>query len=696
MSYMTYGSRIFVGSLQRKKLFPHFFIFVDAEIRRQFDNETMNSPRPVVLSTEADHHCKRQHVRVIYLEKKRLVIRRIYFTRRMRGLLVSIVCSASALWSVHQGEKCLSAVASFSLFRSGCRSSLRRCWTTIEPPTSISRLCMQKRGHRVSEVHTANRTDGTRVLLPLLRHLDGQEPNSFIQADVFGSEVERQSCTTQIFSRKQDRPPALRNPLQIDSPLQVMPRKSELLNSKSTVDPVPDSASACVCPPAARRAWPIVESTPTPVAGSRVATVFNRSTSNTEISPYYRRDSRDIEMFRELSPGNADAIAELLRQRYEARLRQRRSNRTDSTAGKKVAETAFWDDLLRVNHQVRVYEQPPLWTRHPDDPIPYQRRLQRRWQDHLVERYGPLGHPYQRAQLLPPGNIEASNSNLTAKEFHALLSRLHQFRSIGNQRLVRRIRLVLQEQGYSLFESDADNCYLWTSGSQCDLGNYTSSFSVAGPREAERLEWFEPDRYYKHCEFVRPPSSNPLRIRQRVLQLMMKFTSAKAVEDFAEALFLEYELFRTYHVGIVHERRRWFLVRQSPKGSKSQRLWSVPALDKILNTTGILSEHNTFGNAASQRVNSLVVELDGMDLLQTGTPEYSCSPLSRPIANRLLARRIQHLVHERTRRREEGMFLEADSIRSELWYSYVSDQRIGERSACSPPNVCSSVVCRIE
>jgi hypothetical protein len=651
--------------------FAHIFIFVHNAIQGQFDNETMNSPCPVVLSTEADHHCRRRHVRAIYLEKKRLVIRRIYFTRRMRGFLVSIAISVSALWSMHQGEKCQSAVASFLLYRSDCRS-----WRTSEP--LISRLAAQKRGQRTaSATHTTNRTDETRVLLPLLRHLDQQDPNAFSHADGFGSEVECQSGATPIFSGKQERPPARRNPLVKGSPLQVTPHKSVLTNSKSAVDPASDTVSACVCLPAARPARKLVESTTSPITPLR-----SRSTSNSEISPYYRRDSRDVEMFRELSPGNADAIADLLRQRYEARLRQRRSNRTDSTAGKKVAETTFWDDLLRINHQVRVYEQPPLWTRHPDDPIPYQRRLQRHWQYHLVERYGPLGHPYQRAQLLPPGNIEASNSNLTVKEFHTLLSRLHQFRSIGNHRLVRRIRLVLQQQGYSLFESDADNCYLWTSGSKCDFGNWTSTFSVADPRGTEGLGWLEPDRYYKPCEFERPPSSNPLRIRQRVLQLMKKFASAKAVEDFAEALFLEYELFRTYHVGIVHERRSWFLVRQSAKGSKYHRLWSVPALDKILNTTGILFEHNTFGNGASQRVNSLIVELDGMDLLQMSNPEYSCSPFSRPIGDRLLARRIQHLVHERTRRREEGMFLEADSIRSELWYSYVSDPRLGERSTC--------------
>jgi hypothetical protein len=110
----------------------------------------------------------------------------------------------------------------------------------------------------------------------------------------------------------------------------------------------------------------------------------------------------------------------------------------------------------------------------------------------------------------------------------------------------------------------------------------------------------------------------------------------------------------TYGVGVNDTTRTWSIGSRFLKSYENE--WKAPTISKI--------------SEMKEKV-SFTHELFQMRR-QFESPNFRRSQNSHSFPNAIVEKRVASMVQERIHKREEGMFLEADAIRRELWSTYVS------------------------
>ena len=136
------------------------------------------------------------------------------------------------------------------------------------------------------------------------------------------------------------------------------------------------------------------------------------------------------------------------------------------------------------------------------------------------------------------------------------------------------------------------------------------------------------------------------------------------------------ELYCTYNVGINDRTRKWsvggrFLTAEDGEGVGVEEWKPQPPQPRIENDDERADEHIRIVRFPSTR-RLLFGDRDERDF--DSETRYRCSSRSLPrtTMSKHSWRRVQALIQDRIHKREEGRFLEADAIRRELWYTYVS------------------------
>jgi len=183
------------------------------------------------------------------------------------------------------------------------------------------------------------------------------------------------------------------------------------------------------------------------------------------------------------------------------------------------------------------------------------------------------------------------------------------------------------------------------------------------------------------------------RVRQRVEQLVRERAEARArgelqttnvageqqqqEEDEYDDDHWARELYCTYNVGINDRTRRWsvggrFLATEDGEGEGlGVEEWKPqPPQQPIIENDGERADEHILRFPSTRRF--LFRDRDERDF--DSETRYRCSSRSPPrtTMSKQSWRRVQALIQDRIHKREEGRFLEADAIRRELWYTYVS------------------------
>jgi len=371
---------------------------------------------------------------------------------------------------------------------------------------------------------------------------------------------------------------------------------------------------------------------------------FDWEEDDAQISPFYRQDNRERND-PSLSPLSDPAgLASLLEQRYHAR-----------RAGN-YAQVSELDRKLKREHRVKAYDHPPIWTRLLTSPPTAFRRRQAQKQTRQMQRaFGPTGHPYRQV-----GEINIVICDLTLTEIHALLQR----------RTLCRANEQFEEADAVLFELSVhgvrlcDNTLQWTADpnvafdKQLDDSSDQRDESPAAVTTALRSSALQ----YTRDALSKPFAQEPVRFQQRVEQLVQARAQAIVRGEIELANDLAVELYCSYNVGINDETLTWSVGCQFLAGVSQ---WNPPPRPT--------KENDVLSNCDANEVpfpSSRLLFGDKEWDFDSAT-RYRCSSQSLPIPTQNKDR-VKVLVQERIHKREEARFLEADALRRELWYTYVS------------------------
>ena len=383
-----------------------------------------------------------------------------------------------------------------------------------------------------------------------------------------------------------------------------------------------------------------------------------------EISPFYRRDKRELEEPSiSLTPLNdPDGLAALLAERHFAR------QVGDYTVVSNL------DRQLKVKHGVKAYDHPPVWTRLlASPPTGFLRRQAQKQSRVMLRAFGPTGHPYQ--ELTGEANdIDSSVwCDLSVSEIHALLQRRTQCRASGLFDEADAIILELTIHGVRV----CDETLQWTIDPKLDFkGRQLASNEniTLGQPSREMENTVATHRGSKlRLQYARDVLSRPLeeestvRVKQRVEQLVQARADALVRGEVHVADSLALELYCSYAVGVNDGTRTWSVGCDfSANGTDLHMSWTPPQrplhhcndsnlVDKTMRTRFPGTKELLFGYRKRKFTN------------ETG---YRCSSKSLPIPEQCKDR-IEDLIQNRIHMREEARFLEADAVRKELWFTYV-------------------------
>jgi hypothetical protein len=353
-----------------------------------------------------------------------------------------------------------------------------------------------------------------------------------------------------------------------------------------------------------------------------------------EVSPYYRRDRRDAH---NPLPPDLPGLQALLQDRYHA-VRQDRGSST----------VAQMDSQLREGYGVVVFDAPPVWTTMVDDPPDWLLRKREAW---LVrgqhERYGPTGHGYRQR-----GPIDPLFCDLELPEIHRLLARRTRLRASGQYEMADAVKLELSVHGIRVLDDSLEF--------SAAVASSLLTPPCPGREEGSNRIQYEEDE-------TRPDDSDGVDAASRLrVQLLVRLrTEAHAIGDDATVSHLDLELFRSYGVRMDDIDRKWYFA----SGNDA----SDTRVDESL-VRAIQRQHNQT-ESDECRANAFTLPLvtlsDVRQAESSTVPAYRLSSSSLTQLMPYFASRIVDLVRERSLKREEGKFLEADSLRRELWRTYV-------------------------
>lgn len=391
-----------------------------------------------------------------------------------------------------------------------------------------------------------------------------------------------------------------------------------------------------------------------------------------EISPFYRRDTRELDAsFIGSMPPLKDpkGLAALLEERYHAR------QSGDYTIVSKV------DRQLKRKHGVKAYDYPPVWTRllssHPTSFL----RRQALKQTRMMRRaFGPTGHPYQQLKGDTATSDQYDSSiwcDLSLSEIHALLQRLSQCRASAMDEEADAIKLELSIHGVRVCHESLQ----WTTDPSIHFPKNLSSPNKHVARDGfsdEMVSDIGPHtvRLPNDLRYCRDALSQPfdgessVRLNQRVEQLVQARADAVVRGEMLVVDSLALELYCSYDVVVNDSTRTWsvgcdFLVN----GTERHVTWIPPLRPPCQSDT---DNNDTVDKTKPVRFPGTHGAIFGSrkrDFVSKTC--YQRSSNSLPIPGQY-KHRVENLIQDRIHMREEARFLEADALRRELWYTYVS------------------------
>jgi hypothetical protein len=390
-----------------------------------------------------------------------------------------------------------------------------------------------------------------------------------------------------------------------------------------------------------------------------------------EISPFYRRDTRELDAS---STGSMppvrdpEGLAALLEERYHAR------QSGDYTFVSKL------DRQLKQKYGVKAYDHPPVWTRLlSSPPTAFLRRQVRKQTRMMRQAFGPTGHPYQQLHCDATTTVHYDSSSiwcdLSVTEIHALLQRRSQCRASDMYEEADAIKLELAIHGVRV----CDESLQWTTdptihfqekhsspNDQMDRDGFSNDIGSNGGPHAVRLA--AGLRYCRDALSRTFEGESALRLNQRVEQLVQERVDALVRGELQVVDSLALELYSSYNVGVNDSTRTWSLGCDfSVNDTGLHSAWTPPVrppnqsddTDQVDKAKPIRFP-GAHGAIFGCRERELVSETC-----------YQCSSKSLPIPEQD-KQRIEDLIQDRIHMREEARFLEADAVRRELWYTYVS------------------------
>jgi hypothetical protein len=447
-----------------------------------------------------------------------------------------------------------------------------------------------------------------------------------------------------------------------------------------------------------------------------------------EISSYYRQDRREWERNGSaIFPPISDPIglANLLQQRYETFVLYRNSNRS--------IENEMYLNVTRIDHQLKqqynvvVYNHPPIWSRFDVTAPPNAIRKQQiqKEMSTLQRAFGPTGHPYRHimgqdndgnSDIVSSSYSSSLDCDLSMTDIHNLLSQYTKYKCTFQQELADATLFELTLHGVRL----SDRALQWTTHPTSNIEEVSNShddvitnskhnsdlFSrlrknrnqtvlVRTPYTQDRLSetWIQSNHSVtgdSHDILARPryDGVNTMNrylnqpLQQQVEQLVYDRHVALVREECDLAAWIEYELYSTYNVGVSDGTKTWSLgCHFSPpvmsNTSMTTTAWMVPTPPTFIpRKNSVLFPSPLLFVNEDQSFDSVVRYSERRTSLQKSPPKSlpeSVNPQKQDCNELLLIReRIQQLVQERIQKREEGKFLEADTLRNVLWRTYVS------------------------
>lgn len=364
------------------------------------------------------------------------------------------------------------------------------------------------------------------------------------------------------------------------------------------------------------------------------------------LSAFYRRDPQDADanssFWKNLSSTRKLKLQDYFEQLHNAR-KIRDYQLSDAISGK-----------LRREFGVRVFHNPPVWTTQKGAaPVSYLRKKQSNALKRLRDIHGPRGHPYKQV-----GVINEIICPLSRKDIHELLEQLTLSRLDGEDGPLAAEAEAIQFELLINGVQVNDETKQWRADGIVDQwdDSVVSSVVVSDGRDGGMQQLL----YAEQCPtkaISAPESSQFEEHRPRVKQLVQLRAEGIVREESDLVQSLAIELWKTYNVVIDDTRRTWSFQNENCEGGE-------PTSKKNNNK-------NILETAESQKEILMppVLFANGSNPWQ-GDSSFLASDHSRELTDSTVLDRIQYLVAERVQKREEAKFLEADSIRKELWMTY--------------------------
>lgn len=371
-------------------------------------------------------------------------------------------------------------------------------------------------------------------------------------------------------------------------------------------------------------------------------------TRTTQLSEHYRQDFRDKSSEPLVNPVG---LSLLLEQRFEAR------------RAKNFTHVVVLDRRLSLEHNVRAYDHPPIWTRLHEPPAAHFRRKQDQRIQNTKRIYGPQGHPYTQVGA---ADIDPMFCPLSMTNIHTLLSQRTRCLTNGLAEQASAIDLELLIHGVRVH----DDLFQWTADRLMEFDNVSAMHNKDNNTAGNHSQVREPLRaaIYNPNVMSEPSGEAQLRIQQRIEQLIKTRAEAMVRRENQLVRLLTFELYKTYDVGVDDVSHSWsagcvFAVDGDISDNSDSAVdvsWKPPSLSETL--IDFRSPQVVFPPL-------LFAESIPND---SGEPPFRRSIHSILLEDERALDRVTELVQERNFKREEGKFLESDAIRNELWHAYVS------------------------
>ena len=364
-------------------------------------------------------------------------------------------------------------------------------------------------------------------------------------------------------------------------------------------------------------------------------------------SAFYRRDPQDViansSFLQNLSSSRKTKLQHCFQQLHNAR-KFRDYQSSDAISAK-----------LKREFGVRVFHNPPVWTTQKGAaPLSYLKKKQSNDLNRLRKIHGPRGHPYTQ---VGEGVLNESICPLSMKDIHDLLEQLTLARMEGNDGPLAAEAEAIQFELLINGVQVSDESKQWRADGivdQWDDSVVSSVVSDGMDKQGVQILLYTEQPPTKTTSAPEP--SRFAEHRPRVKQLIQLRAESIVREETDLVKSLTIELWKTYDVVIDDTRRTWsFQSENCERGEPNTSDNNSMVVETTESQEAILMPPVLFANGSNS---------------WQGDSSFRASDHSREVTDSSVLDRIQYLVAERAQKREEGKFLEADSIRKELWMAY--------------------------